>query len=344
MTLFVRDEADIIDAQIAFHLNAGVDIVLATDNGSTDGTTEVLNHYAQDGELVYTRNPEIVSQVDTVTNMAQRAAAEFGADWVINADADEFWFPRRGSLKEIFTSVPGRFGAVRGMLRNFVPRPDAHAPTFFAERMTVRRSLPSTDRLDPFKTYFKTAHRGDPEVQVGGGNHEVVGRRLIPLPDWYPIDVLHFPIRSLEQCARKFVRWWQITSTSGVSSNPYYDLAHKAHREGRMEEFYATYIVSDSILRERLAADTLAIDTRLRDALREMQTSSTHGGSRFRRLGPQEELRLTSAELDEGYTSELAVLADQTPLVRAQQVMEAVESRLRALEHRSRFDRRVLGR
>ena len=30
-TLVVRDEVDIIDAQIAYHLNAGVDFVIATD-------------------------------------------------------------------------------------------------------------------------------------------------------------------------------------------------------------------------------------------------------------------------------------------------------------------------
>ena len=34
MTLLVRDEADIVDAQIAYHLNAGVDFVVATDNRS----------------------------------------------------------------------------------------------------------------------------------------------------------------------------------------------------------------------------------------------------------------------------------------------------------------------
>ena len=37
MTLLVRDEADIVDAQIAYHLDAGVDLVVATDNRSEDG-------------------------------------------------------------------------------------------------------------------------------------------------------------------------------------------------------------------------------------------------------------------------------------------------------------------
>ena len=45
MTLLVRDEADIVDAQIAYHLDAGVDFVVATDNRSEDATTEILERY-----------------------------------------------------------------------------------------------------------------------------------------------------------------------------------------------------------------------------------------------------------------------------------------------------------
>ena len=50
-TLVVRDEADVVDAQIAYHLNAGVDFVLATDHDSRDGTTEILESYERKGVL-----------------------------------------------------------------------------------------------------------------------------------------------------------------------------------------------------------------------------------------------------------------------------------------------------
>ena len=80
MTLLVRDEADIVDEQIAFHLDAGVDFVVATDNRSQDGTTEILERYASEGDLHLIREPgEDLRQSEWVTRMARLAATEFGA-------------------------------------------------------------------------------------------------------------------------------------------------------------------------------------------------------------------------------------------------------------------------
>src|SRR6266571_810539 len=240
MTLLVRDEADIVDEHIAFHLASGVDFIIAADNGSTDGTTEILETYARDGYGHRISLLDPFSQIEVVTMMARLAANRFGADWVINSDADEFWWPRTGTLKELLGAVPSRFGGVRGMWRNFVPRPESAGS--FAERMTVRSQKPIRG-IHPLNTHFKTVHRASGDVEVGGGNHDVIGRGLTPLRSWYPIDVLHFPIRSLEQFERKFLRWWQITSVDGEASNPYYNRVRDLHREGRIAEEYDSYVV-----------------------------------------------------------------------------------------------------
>ena len=68
MTLVVRDEADILDAQIAYHLNAGVDFVIAIDHRSVDGTTEILESYARAGAAVTWR-----ARVDALVIRVPRA-------------------------------------------------------------------------------------------------------------------------------------------------------------------------------------------------------------------------------------------------------------------------------
>src|SRR3954469_9405461 len=130
LTLRARDEADVVDAQISFHLNAGVDFVIATDHRSQDGTTEILESYSRGGHLHLIRaDGDEMDEGEWATRMSRLAAGEFEADWIIPSDADEFWWPRGGSLKEVLASIPERYGIGRALPRQFVPRPDA--ATFF---------------------------------------------------------------------------------------------------------------------------------------------------------------------------------------------------------------------
>src|SRR4029079_19829782 len=91
MTLLARDEIDMVDSWLAFHLNAGVDLVIATDNRSQDGTTETLEEYARSGQVHLIREPgEDLRQDEWGTRVARLAASDYGADWEMHSDAGAF--------------------------------------------------------------------------------------------------------------------------------------------------------------------------------------------------------------------------------------------------------------
>jgi hypothetical protein len=334
LTLLARDEADIVDAQIAFHLHAGVDFVVATDNRSQDGTAEILERYERAGLLLLLREEgDDMRQDEWVTRMARLAAAELGADWVINADADEFWWPRSGSLKDVLSAVPKRYGVVRGCWRHFLPRP--WTDPFFAERMTVRLCAPAHpgDKATIFHAHQKVAHRADPEVSIEPGNHDARSPRLAPLRGWHPLEVLHFSLRSSEQLGRKAVRDWV-----GWTQNPYgptlhQELAYEAQKAGRLDEYYGSFVVSHEALARGLVDGSLALDTRLRDALRAI---STPGEERRFVLPEDGRARLSFPQPgvadDAVYASEAAVLADIDGVVRAEHRVDVLEERLASLE------------
>ena len=331
MTLLARDEADIVDAQIAFHLDAGVDFVVATDNRSQDGTTEILERYAREGVLHVIREPgEDLRQSEWVTRMARLAAAEHGADWVLNADADEFWLGRGARLKEILATVPVRFGAVRGAWRNFVPRPDDDR--FFAERMIVRLGAPSF-HPHPLSTHFKSAHRGRPDVRVGRGNHEAFADGLVPLRGWFPIEILHFPVRSYEQCMRKYVTQFVALERNAEKGIPgHMAEAYDAYRAGRLDAFYAPLVIDDEALDRGLPAAAYLEDTRLRDTLRRL-------GFGAAAASPAEAAGGDPVRGAAAYAGEYSALADADVGLAFGARVDAFEQRLAAVERASAVSR-----
>lgn len=266
LTLLVRDEADIVEACLRHHLALGVDHVIATDHRSSDGTTEILERHARDGALTLLREPgETLEQAAWVTRMARLAATEHGADWVVNCDADEFWWPRFGTMHEQLAAVPPRFGAVRGVWRHFVPRP-GNGDVF--ERMIVRRR-PSTDLTDPFHAQIKVVHRGAADVVVSKGNHDADGTGLRLIREWFPFEVLHFPVRSREQLERKY----RITAEAEGRRDDPRVARHVRATLDRLavdgaSALYDELLADDEQLRRGLEDGSLIVDTRLRDLAR----------------------------------------------------------------------------
>jgi hypothetical protein len=323
VTVLARDEADVIDAQVSFHLNAGADFVIATDNNSRDGTTEILERYVREGLVHLIHEPaEGLRQGEWVTRMARLAATEFGADWVINTDADEFWWPRGGSLKDVLAAVPESYGVVEGFWRSFVPRPDDGMS--FAERMTVRltQHAPINDPTSFYRPVVKVAHRADPHVTVARGNHALADGRMRTLTTWHPIELLHFPLRSREQWMRKVeLQGEAFTKHIERSGTGYHLKGYEALRDGRIERQHASLVVDDEAAQRGLEEGSLVVDTRLRDALRRISS------------GAQLTFPLPTLADDVEYAVEAAALSEAYA-VRAQRRLDGIEQRLDTLEQR----------
>jgi len=312
MTIAVRNEADLIEESLRYHLGAGVDFIIATDHRSEDGTTEVLKRYEREGLLHLTRETgEAFLQTEWVTRMARLAATSFGADWVINADADEFWWPHDGTLRDVFAAVPPGYGAVRGTWRHFVLRPDGD--NAFYERMIVRRA-PAHDPADPYCANVKVAHRASAAATVARGNHDVEGEGLALLRDWVPFEVLHFPIRSHRHLLDKYLRTRAGHQLAGADFVPRH-VAQLAQSllEGP-EDLYRELLVDDAALERGLATGLLSVDTRLRDTLR------------------GEDVPAPSPAEDVAFAEEIDVMLAMDSAVRLEERVNAFENRLAAVE------------
>jgi hypothetical protein len=265
MTLLVRDEQDIIRENIEFHLAQGVDFFVATDNRSVDATTAILKEYESRGLLHYiSETRDDYNQHAWVTRMARMAYSEYGADWVINNDADEFWWPLEGNLKDSFERLPDDVNILRAERHNFVVVGNANEP--FWSRMVYREknSLNSLGQALP----GKVAHRGAATVSVSQGNHSVEGMGTINRVEG-PIEILHFPIRGFKQIENKislggaaYARNRELAESDGRT---WRELYKDYQAQGSLQHYFDEQYHDDRRLEERINAGELFMDTKLRD-------------------------------------------------------------------------------
>ena len=268
LTILARDEVDVIETTIDYHLAQGVDAVIATDNRSRDGTRQILERYARSGQVMLIQEEgEDYRQGDWVTRMARIAATELGADWVINADADEFWWPATGDLRSTLRPIPPEYVTVLARRMNFVPVEPIEELPFFA-RMTLADPDPRTSHGAPLLP--KVCHRGRPDITVVRGNHEVLEEDAgLPFDD-HVLTVLHYPIRSYEQFEHKVVLGATSLGRRALAGGAAISLGHlfEAYEQGHLRDYYDANVVHRPESEAAVAAGTLVADQRLVSFLR----------------------------------------------------------------------------
>jgi len=219
--LSVLDEVELIE-QAIHHLRAiGVDLIIACDLGSSDGTYEIMERYRSDDDFWLFRLTltEEDDQYDADWIRANIALAKSaGMDWVLFLDADEFWIPQEGSLKaspllkEFDVLSVDRFNVPLGV--NGPMMPSRLVPERYEELLVIAKPVEDPQAhltRNPGDAWIrmwqdpKVMFRPERIISLAVGAHDVFACDLRPLRRTRPSDlvIIHLPFTTQMRFARK---------------------------------------------------------------------------------------------------------------------------------------------
>ena len=274
----VRNEADIVRANVLYHLAAGFDRLLIVDNASTDGTRRALRGLGRDPRVRWTRDRGSFRQGEVFTELARQAFAE-GADWVAPVDADDFWYARGASIKEVLAHSGATVLKVRHL--DFIQRrgqressPDALLTMTRRVPEPVDRAL-APDLLAAGKVSYiemarlhKLVSRTSEAMKMVKGAHSLEGVDG-PVVETDELVILHAPLRSLAHLESRATSADRRTGT-GASLGPGWHARRwqKLKGEGVLEaEWAANSYDEDGSLDVYGAPHGTIFDPTLRDAV-----------------------------------------------------------------------------
>lgn len=281
MILLVRDEADIVAANMDFHLSQGVNFVVCIDNGSVDGTRDILDGYERTGHAkVFDEPGRDYAQAKWVTRAMEYARDDLAADWIFSNDADEFWLPREGDLRQMLYSTQA--GLLSASRLNMVYPWDAPGEGPWYRRITHRVVQPvSRPSITDIYThvlpcpYFylslppKVMMRADGLVSVAQGNHSATYERAVETVP-APMDIFHYPVRSAEHFEKKIVQGGQAYAANTELPEIFgwhWRRWYRAYQEYGIEAPLADALPSKAALDADLQSGTVVEDLRFRDVL-----------------------------------------------------------------------------
>lgn len=204
----VKNEIDVIEVFVRHNLQF-LDAIVLIDNGSFDGTREVLDNLMREGlPLVVVDDKRLdYNQGVKMTNLLKTAGPLYNADFVLIIDADEFI--SAGSV-ESFRSAIDRLSRWRVAMipwRTYLPSSNVAFGDNILQLITERRveEQPQFHKvMVPRKVFEKK------KVAVVQGNHFVkIGRHWAWKQSCPGVALAHFPVRSRVQLINKVYFGWQ---------------------------------------------------------------------------------------------------------------------------------------
>ena len=206
----VKNEVDIIETFIRYHISI-FDGMLILDNGSSDGTTEIINNLINEGLpifLLFDDNPSY-DQSHITTKILYAAIRQFNPNYVLPLDVDEFLITKRtASIRSILEKQLNQNNLFFLSWTTYVPtKKDNVRELNPLKRIIYRRKIQyNYDKkiLIPAKIALKR------NITVRQGNHDIDGFRVknIKRVQLRNLSLAHIPIRSAGQAKSKYLVGW----------------------------------------------------------------------------------------------------------------------------------------
>lgn len=207
----VRNCRDIIALSVLHHVLLGVDRCIVVDNGSTDGTRELLQSIANRLPKVEIRSDPSDFRQAEMMNAVINQYTRKRRTLIIPFDADEFWDAPVGAITQWMERKD--VNVVRNPVVHFVQSRSVTAPTRFSALRAFRtaiRTFPAERSLvyDRQCSFVETVHPAKvifcaaDEVAIGIGSHDV----QMPDPKLATGDqfcCLHLPLRSKAELTKR---------------------------------------------------------------------------------------------------------------------------------------------
>lgn len=270
MTLVVKNEAKILEKQIRFHKAMGVDAFIVTSHNSTDKTNEILEKLKAEGfvlEILYKSSQSHQHHI-WVNDMIDIAKKKYKADWIINADADEFYYSKHLNLKvDIGEAIKAGLNNLwvdstflfptdeEDYLRNsyyFIVKP---FQSFEAKNLGIKDNK-NFEIFIGSQECTKVIHNTKDFESITDGNHSVKMRNQ---KQFLASNVVlyHYHIRNYKEYEEKVKRWLDSAHYMPNGQGEHMKIMIKLYQQGKLRENYEAQFgtkMKDFLLKEGVIA------------------------------------------------------------------------------------------